>query len=186
MYIIAGLGNPGPQYQATRHNVGFVVIDMLSESFGISLNKIKHKALLGEGYIGNEKVVLAKPQTYMNASGESILDLKNWYKVENSHIIVVYDDIDLNVGVLRIRPSGSAGTHNGMRSVIFQLQADDFPRVRIGIGKPPAGWDLAAYVLSPFRQEEIEDIFNACKRAVKGIELIISRGVAEAMNQCNG
>jgi PTH1 family peptidyl-tRNA hydrolase len=121
----------------------------------------------------------------MNLSGESILDLKSWYKVEDSRIIIIYDDIDLDVGVLRIRPSGSAGTHNGMRSIIYQLQSQDFPRVRLGIGRPPEGWDLKDYVLSTFRDEEIPLIKDACERAVEGIELIVSKGIDYAMSKCN-
>jgi PTH1 family peptidyl-tRNA hydrolase len=186
MHIIVGLGNPGQKYHGTRHNIGFYVIDLLAEAHGIKLNKIKHKALLGEGYIGNEKVVLAKPQTFMNLSGESLLSLKQWYKPEDDKIIVIYDDVDLESGVLRIRPSGSAGTHNGMRSIIYLLQTQDFPRVRIGIGRPPEGWDLADYVLSRFRDEEVEAVKAACDNAVKGVECIISQGVVQAMSRYNG
>ncbi|MFY9176598.1 MAG: aminoacyl-tRNA hydrolase [Caldicoprobacterales bacterium] len=186
MYIIAGLGNPGPRYANTRHNIGFIALDMLAEKLGIKVTKIKHKALIGEGTLAGEKIILAKPQTYMNLSGESILDLKSWYKVEDSRIIIIYDDIDLDVGVLRIRPSGSAGTHNGMRSIIYQLQSQDFPRVRLGIGRPPEGWDLKDYVLSTFRDDEIPKLKDACQRAVEGVELIITKGVNYAMSRCNG
>lgn len=186
MYIVAGLGNPGAKYHGTRHNIGFYTVELFAAAHGIKLNKIRHKALIGEGRIGDEKVIVVQPQTYMNLSGESLLDLKNFYKIDSSRIIVVYDDIDLDVGVLRIRPSGSAGTHNGMRSVIYQLQSEEFPRVRIGVGRPPEGWDLADYVLSRFGCEEIEPVKDACERAVKGIELIISKGVADAMSRFNG
>jgi PTH1 family peptidyl-tRNA hydrolase len=186
VYIIAGLGNPGPRYANTRHNIGFIALDMLAEKLGIKVTKIKHKALIGEGTLAGEKIILAKPQTYMNLSGESILDLKSWYKVEDSRIIIIYDDIDLDVGVLRIRPSGSAGTHNGMRSIIYQLQSQDFPRVRLGIGRPPEGWDLKDYVLSTFRDDEIPKLKDACQRAVEGVELIITKGVNYAMSRCNG
>ena len=137
MYIVAGLGNPGLRYANTRHNIGFIALDMLADKLGIKVTKIKHKALIGEGTYGGHRIVLAKPQTYMNLSGESILDMKNWYKVEDSGIIIIYDDIDLDVGVLRIRASGSAGTHRGMQSIIYQLKSQDFPRVRIGVGSPP-------------------------------------------------
>jgi len=186
VYIVVGLGNPGAEYASTRHNVGFIVIDLLAEKYGIEIKKIKHKAVIGEGFIGGEKVILAKPQTYMNLSGESLLDLYNWYKVDSSHIILIYDDIDLDIGVLRIRPRGSAGTHNGMRSVIYHLQTEEFPRIRIGVGSPSDNWDLKDYVLSSFSPEELPLIEEACKRAVKGVELIISEGVTAAMNQCNG
>jgi len=186
MFIVAGLGNPGAKYHGTRHNIGFYTVELFAAAHGIVLNKVRHKALIGEGRIGDEKVIVAEPQTYMNLSGESLLDLKNFYKADPSRIIVVYDDIDLDVGVLRIRPSGSAGTHNGMRSVIYQLQTEGFPRVRIGVGRPPEGWDLADYVLSRFAAEEIEPVKDACSRAVQGIELIITKGTADAMSRFNG
>ncbi len=186
MYIIAGLGNPGNKYHGSRHNIGFYVIDLLAQAHDISVNKLKHKALLGEGYIGGQKVVLAQPQTYLNNSGESLLELKQWYKIDTERIIVVYDDIDLDPGVVRIRAAGSAGTHNGMRSIIDLLQSQDFPRVRIGIGRPPEGWDLADYVLSRFNEDEVEAVKEACSRAVKGIECILSLGVEQAMSRYNG
>ena len=186
MFIIAGLGNPGDKYQGTRHNIGFYVVDLLAKVHGIKFNKVKHKAVLGEGYIGEEKVVLAKPQTYMNLSGESLLALKQWYKPEDNQIIVIYDDIDLESGILRIRPSGSAGTHNGMRSVINLLQTQNFPRIRIGVGKPPEGWALADYVLSKFQDDEIKPVKQACDNAVKGVEYILTSGVEQAMSRCNG
>lgn len=186
MYIIAGLGNPGLRYANSRHNVGFITLDMLAKKLGIKVKKAKHKALIGEGTYAGEKILLAKPQTYMNLSGESILDLRNWYKVEDSRIIIIYDDIDLDVGVLRIRASGSAGTHNGMRSIINQLNSQDFPRVRLGIGRPPGEWDLKDYVLSNFGKDEVPILKEACERAVEGIELIISKGTNYAMSRCNG
>ena len=186
MYIIAGLGNPGLRYANSRHNIGFIALDMLADKLGIEVKKAKHKALIGEGFYQGEKILLAKPQTYMNLSGESILDLRNWYKVKDSRIIIIYDDIDLDVGVVRIRPSGSAGTHNGMKSIIYQLNSRDFPRVRLGIGRPPEGWDLKDYVLSTFKDEEIPPLKEACQRAVEGVELIISKGVNYAMSRCNG
>ncbi len=186
MYIIAGLGNPGTRYQSTRHNTGFYVLDLFARAHGIKINKTKHKALLGEGRIGSEKVVLAKPRTFMNQSGESILLLKQWYHTEEDHILVIYDDIDLDPGVLRIRASGSAGTHNGMRSVLHYLQTENFPRIRIGIGRPPADWDLADYVLSRFPEEEAGLVKEACDRAVKGVECILTQGTETAMSRYNG
>ena len=143
MYIIVGLGNPGKQYENTRHNVGINVIDILAEEYGISVTKMKHKALIGEGRVGTEKVVLVKPVTYMNLSGESLAELYNFYKVDTSDIIVIYDDIDLDVGKIRIRKKGSGGTHNGMRSIVKCLGTTDFPRVRVGVSKPEPGRDLA-------------------------------------------
>ena len=154
MYIIVGLGNPGKQYENTRHNVGFNVIDILAEEYGISVTKMKHKALIGEGRVGSEKVVLVKPVTYMNLSGESLAEIYNFYKVETSNIVVIYDDIDLDVGKIRIRKKGSGGTHNGMRSIVKCLGTTDFPRVRIGVSKPQPGRDLANFVLSGFNKEE--------------------------------
>ena len=186
MYIIAGLGNPGTEYSDTRHNTGFITVDMISREFDINMNRIKFKAIIGEGTIGGQDGVLVKPQTYMNLSGLSILDLVSAYRIDPSNLIVIYDDVDLNLGTVRIRPSGSAGTHNGMRSIIYQLQTEDFPRVRLGIGPPPVGEDLASYVLSPFGKEEIPVILEACKRAVKGVELILTRGIQEAMSRYNG
>ncbi|HZK34532.1 MAG TPA: aminoacyl-tRNA hydrolase [Bacillota bacterium] len=186
MYIVVGLGNPGNKYQGTRHNIGFHVIDILAQAHGININKIKHKAIVGEGMIAGKKVVLAMPQTFMNRSGESLLALRQWYKQEDSKIILVYDDIDLPSGVLRIRPSGSGGTHKGMQSIIHLLNTEDFPRVRVGVDKPPEGWDLADYVLSRFRDDEVGLVKDACQRAVLGIECIISMGIEQAMGRYNG
>lgn len=185
MFLVVGLGNPGDKYKYTKHNVGFMVMDYFASSHNISLNKIKHKAVIGEGMIGEEKVVIAKPQTYMNLSGESVLDLVNWYKCELSRLIVVYDDVDLDVGRIRIRPSGSSGTHNGMKSVIYNLNEDKFPRVRIGIGKQPDYMDLGDYVLSRFSDEEIPLMEEAVKKAALAIEEIIKNGINSAMNKYN-
>ena len=134
MKIIAGLGNPGREYESTKHNVGFMTLDLLADKLGISISKEKFKALIGEGRIGTEKIILVKPQTYMNLSGESIREVVGFYKIDIEDLIVIYDDIDIPAGTLRIRSKGSAGTHNGMRSVVYQLQEDGFPRIRVGIG----------------------------------------------------
>jgi PTH1 family peptidyl-tRNA hydrolase len=184
--VIAGLGNPGNKYENTRHNVGFSTIDLLSSKHGIKVNKLKHKALTGEGTIAGERVLLVKPQTFMNLSGESIRDIAEWYKLPMDNIIIVYDDVDLPVGTIRIRPKGSSGTHNGMKSVIYQLQSDEFPRVRIGIGKAPEGWDLADYVLSRFSADEAGAIRESIARAADAAASIVSDGVSAAMNQFNG
>jgi len=186
MYIIAGLGNPGQIYAKTRHNVGFITVDILAGMLGINIDKAFGKALIAKGNIEHEKVLLVKPQAFMNLSGESILDIKNWYKVDLSNIIVIYDDVDLKVGCLRIRRSGSAGTHNGMRSVISNLNSEEFPRVRVGIGAAPLQMELADYVLSTFSDQELPLIAEACDRAVKAVKLIITGGIEEAMRQCNG
>ncbi len=184
--VIAGLGNPGNKYENTRHNVGFSTIDLLSSKHGIKVNKLKHKALTGEGTIAGERVLLVKPQTFMNLSGECIRDIAEWYKLPMDNIIIVYDDVDLPVGTVRIRPKGSSGTHNGMKSVIYQLQSDEFPRIRIGIGKAPEGWDLADYVLSRFSADETGAIRESIERAADAAAAIVASGVSAAMNQYNG
>lgn len=167
MFVIAGLGNPGAKYADTRHNIGFITVDYLSQQLNISVNKIKHKALVGEGRIGSEKVLLVKPQTYMNLSGESILDVVEYYKLPMENLIIIYDDVDLDKGVLRIRPKGSSGSHNGMKSIIYLLNRDDFPRIRIGIGKQPEYMDLADYVTGKFTKDEIPIMAEAAKRLLK-------------------
>ena len=185
MFIVVGLGNPGDKYRATRHNVGFVAVDILANMMGISINKSFGKSLVGSGSVDGEKVILVKPQAYMNLSGLSVFEIKNWYKIDTSNIIVIYDDVDLSVGAMRIRPSGGAGTHNGMRSVISSLDSEVFPRIRIGIGSAPQVMDLADYVLSSFSSEEIPVIGEACQKAAKGAMLIMTKGIQEAMNRCN-
>lgn len=186
MYVVVGLGNPGKQYDKTRHNVGFDVIDILAKEYGISVTKIKHKALIGEGRVGTEKVLLVKPQTYMNLSGETLIDIYNYYKVDMENIIVIYDDIDLDVGKLRIRKKGSGGTHNGMRSIIKCLGANDFPRVRVGVSKPLPGQDLANFVLSKFRKEEQIDLENGLEKAYRAVDSIIRENIDISMNKHNG
>ncbi|MFZ5986565.1 MAG: aminoacyl-tRNA hydrolase [Bacillota bacterium] len=185
LYIVVGLGNPGTKYDNTRHNVGFDTIDLLSVRHGIRLTKLKHKALSGDGTIGGKRVMLVKPQTFMNLSGESVREILEWYKVSVKNIIIIYDDIDLPVGKLRLRPKGSAGTHNGMRSVIYQIQSDEFPRVRIGVDKPPAGWDLANFVLSRFTGEERKTVEETISNAADAVETIIKSGIDQAMNKYN-
>ncbi len=186
MYLIAGLGNPGDRYAGTKHNIGFYVIDLLSEKYRIPVNKIKHKALVGLGRIGEHKVILVKPQTFMNLSGESLVSVTRYYDIASDHIIVVYDDADLEPGAVRIRPSGSSGSHNGMKSIIYLLGTEDFPRVRIGIGRQGPQQDLADYVLSRFAESDIPLVKEACQRAVEGIEYILSDGVELAMSRVNG
>ncbi len=185
MYIIVGLGNPGEKYKYTKHNVGFMTVDYLAAQHGISVSKIKHKALIGEGNIAGERVVLAKPQTYMNLSGESVIELVNWYKTDLCKLIVIYDDIDLAIGRLRIRPGGSSGTHNGMRSIIHLLGKQEFPRVRIGIGGKPDYMDLGDYVISNFKKEDIEVMAEVVKSSAEAIEQIVSKGINSAMNKYN-
>ncbi len=186
MYVVVGLGNPGKQYEKTRHNVGFNVIDILAKENDISVTKIKHKALIGEGRIGTEKVLLVKPQTYMNLSGETLIDIYNYYKVDMENIIVIYDDIDLDVGKIRIRKKGSGGTHNGMRSIIKCLGSNEFPRIRVGVSKPLPGQDLANFVLSRFKKEEEADLEEGLEKAYRSVEAMIKDNIDVAMNKYNG
>lgn len=184
MYVIAGLGNPGKKYENTRHNMGFITIDQLAEKHNIKVDRLKFKALVGEGRVAGQKVLLVKPQTYMNLSGESIREVMNFYKLEPENLIVIYDDIDLETGNLRIRKFGSAGTHNGMKSVVYQLQSDRFPRIRLGIGQQKRG-DLINFVIGGFSKEEVPVLEEATRNAVLAIECIIEDGIDKAMNQYN-
>lgn len=186
MYIIVGLGNPGKKYEHTRHNAGFDVLDILAEEYDIKIDKIKHKALIGEGRIGSEKVVLVKPQTYMNLSGESVQSVFQFYKVDMDHLIVVYDDIDLDIGKLRIRKKGSAGSHNGMKSIIKCLGSQDFTRIRVGVSKPEPNRDLADFVLSRVPKYQADDMRSGLEKAVKTVEEIIRTDIDMAMNKYNG
>jgi PTH1 family peptidyl-tRNA hydrolase len=187
VFAIIGLGNPGAKYRQTRHNAGFYVIDSLASRNGINLTKLKHKCLYGEGTFEgtDKKVLLIKPQTFMNASGECVRELVNWYKLDMSQILVIYDDIDIPTGTIRIRKSGSAGSHNGMKSIIYQINSDEFARIRIGIGSPPKEMDLAAYVLSNFNDDEIELMNDAVLNAAKASETIVTLGTDKAMNMYN-
>lgn len=187
MYLIAGLGNPGREYVGTRHNVGFEVADAVCAKYDIKLNKEKFRAIFGNGFIGGEKVIIAKPQTYMNLSGESIREIADWYGIEDDRIIIVYDDISLPVGTLRIREKGSAGGHNGIKNIIYQLRTDVFPRIKIGMGAPEhSDFDLKDYVLGHFSKEEAEILTKVAIRAVYAIEEIIKEGAKSAMNKYNG
>jgi len=184
MYVIVGLGNPGKKYEATRHNVGFEVIDYLAYRNKIKIDKIKHKALIGKGIIEGQKVMLVKPQTFMNLSGESVRDICEYYNVELNKLIVIYDDIDIDLGKLRIRKKGSAGTHNGMKNIIYLLKDDKFPRIRIGIGAPK-GRDLVNYVIGKFTDKEKEDIILSIRLAAEAVESILENGIDKAMNEYN-
>ncbi len=186
MYIIAGLGNPTGQYAHTRHNVGFDVIDRLAEKENIRLLEKKHKAIIGKGIIGGQKVILAKPQTYMNLSGESIRELADYYKIDvTKELIVLSDDISLDVGQVRIRKKGSAGGHNGLKNIILHLGTDEFSRIKIGVGEKPAGYDLADYVLGHFDASEQKRMEEAYEKAQEAIEMMIAGDVDQAMNQFN-
>ncbi len=185
MYLIVGLGNPGKEYSGTRHNVGFDVIDKLGERYNINISKQKYKALIGEGNIAGEKVVLVKPQTYMNLSGDSLVELMNFYKITCDNIIIVYDDTSIPTGQIRIRTAGSAGGHNGMKSIINRIKSDQFIRIRVGISEKPDGWDLADYVLSKFKKEELEAMTTSALDAIDAIEIMLKDSVLHAMNQFN-
>lgn len=186
MYIIVGLGNPGREYQNTRHNIGFDVIDALADSAGISVIEKKHRALIGKGVIDGQKVILVKPQTYMNLSGESVRDVIDYYKVdEKEELIVVSDDISLDVGMLRVRKKGSAGGHNGLKNIIQHLGHDTFMRIKMGVGEKPKGYDLADYVLGHFTGDERKVMDEAAKTATEAIRMMMAGEVDKAMNAFN-
>ena len=186
MFIIAGLGNPDRQYEGTRHNAGFDVIDRIAEKYNIAVDTKKHRACIGKGIIGGQKVLLAKPQTYMNLSVESIRSLVDYYKIdEENELLVVYDDISLDVGQLRIRAKGSAGGHNGIKNIIAHLGTQVFPRIKVGVGEKPKGYDLADYVLGHFSKAERERMEEGYDNAVRAAEMIVSGQLNEAMNEFN-
>ena len=187
MYIIAGLGNPGKQYDMTRHNIGFHTIDYMADKYGAKLNKLKFKAVYGEANIGGEKVYLVKPQTFMNLSGDAIAEMAQFYKVPIENIIVINDDISLDVGRIRVRAKGSAGGHNGLKSIIYRLNSDAFPRVKMGVGAPKhEDYDLADFVLGRFTKDEIPIMEEAIMKAETAVKEIIENGIQSAMNHCNG
>ncbi len=185
MKIIVGLGNPGIRYAGTRHNIGFSVIDELAEKYNIALDEKKHKAVFGKGLIEGEKVILAMPQTFMNLSGESVRELLDYYRCSTEDVIVIYDDIDLDIGKLRIREKGSAGGHNGMKNIIAHLGSQEFVRIRVGVGEKPKGMDLADYVLSRFAKEDLPLIRESCTKACEAVSVILAENAAAAMNRYN-
>lgn len=187
MYLVAGLGNPGKQYDMTRHNIGFEVIDFIAEQLNVKVNKLKFKALYGEARIGAEKVLLVKPQTFMNLSGESVSELLNYYKLDpENELLVIFDDICLAPGGLRIRKKGSAGGHNGIKNIIAQLGTQNFMRVKVGVGEKPKGWDLADYVLGRFEACDRKKVEEAILDAVTATEMILQGEIDQAMNDFNG
>ena len=186
MIIIAGLGNPGREYENTRHNAGFMTIDKLAKEYGIDVSEKKHKALIGKGVIEGQKVILAKPQTFMNSSGESLRELTDYYKPDiAAEVIVIYDDITLDVGSIRVRKHGSAGGHNGMKSIIAHLGTEEFQRIRVGIGEKPPKMDLADWVLGHFPKEDKEHLEDGLKDACDVVLLLINKEPDEAMNRYN-
>ena len=186
MYIIAGLGNPGKEYEGSRHNVGFMTLDRLAEKYHIEVREKAHKALIGKGVIEGQRVILVKPQTYMNLSGESIRSVMDYYKVDPSEFIVIYDDISLEPGCLRIRGKGSAGGHNGIKNIIAHLGTQEFARVRIGVGAKPAQMDLADYVLGHFSRDEQAVMKQAYEDGAAAVVSMMTEGVETAMNHFNG
>ena len=186
MIIIAGLGNPDSKYENTRHNAGFRAIDELADKYGIEVTERKHRAYVGKGSIGGEKVLLMKPQTYMNLSGESIGAALRFYNEAPENLIVLCDDVYLDMGVLRIREKGSAGGHNGLKNIIQEIGSDAFKRVRIGVGKQPEKTDLINFVLSRFTKAEQETMAEAYKNAADAAAMIVTDGAYKAMNSFNG
>lgn len=186
MFIIAGLGNPTIQYEGTRHNVGFDVIDALADKYNISVDRRKNRAFIGKGFMEGRKVILAKPQTYMNLSGESLRGLVDYYDVnEERELLVIYDDVSLDVGQIRIRRKGSAGGHNGMKSILSCLGTQVFPRIKVGVGEKPEKYDLADYVLGRFSKADREIMQEGYQKAVRAAEMIIRGEIDTAMNEYN-
>ena len=186
MFIIVGLGNPTKEYEGTRHNVGFAVIDAIADKYNISVTERKNRAFCGKGIVAGQKVLLAKPQTYMNLSGESVRGRLDYFKIdEETELIVIYDDISLDVGQLRIRKKGSAGGHNGIKNIITHLGTNVFQRIKVGVGEKPKEYDLADYVLGHFSKAEKELMEDGYKRAIEAVEMILQGEIDAAMNQFN-
>lgn len=186
MYLIVGLGNPGMKYDATKHNMGFKVIDELVDTYRIPSSGTSLKGMYGKGMIGAEKVILIKPMTYMNNSGECVRAFVDYYKVDSGEeLIVIYDDITLEPGNIRVRKKGSAGGHNGIKSIIAHLGTEKFKRIRVGVGEKPKNWDLADFVLAPFKPEEKDAVREGIEKAAKAVEVILTDGADAAMNQYN-
>lgn len=186
MYLIVGLGNPGKDYEKTRHNVGFDAVDLLIDEYRIPQSGVKFKAMYGKGMIGSEKVLVAKPLTFMNLSGEAVRALVDYFKIDvKEELLVVYDDIDLEPGNIRVRAKGSAGGHNGMKNIIQHLGTQEFARVRIGVGAKPKGWDLADHVLSRFSKEDREKVDESIEKGCKAVRCFVEEGIDAAMNKYN-
>ena len=186
MYLIVGLGNPEAEYENTRHNMGFNVINKISKDCDIKISQSKFKGLYTKSNIKGQDVILLKPQTYMNSSGESIIEFKNYYKIPNDKIIIIYDDIDTNPGTIRIRKSGGPGTHNGMKSVVNCLNTEDFIRIRVGIGAPKYKDDMINYVIGHIPEEEKPILNEGVKKATNAVYEILENGIDSAMNKFNG
>ncbi|MCU0491537.1 MAG: aminoacyl-tRNA hydrolase [Chloroflexaceae bacterium] len=187
MWLIVGLGNPGDEYERTRHNIGFGCVNQLAKRHGLSFDGKRANARIAEGNIAGQRVALARPQTFMNLSGQAVSGLRAWYKINPAtELLVIYDDVDLPFGKLRLRQRGSAGTHNGMRSIVGQLGNQEFPRLRVGIGQPPPGRDIVGYVLGRFSKEEETELPNIYDATADAIEVLLREGLTAAMNRYNG
>lgn len=184
MFLIVGLGNPGREYNNTRHNIGFDAIDVIADKYNIEVSRIKFKGVYGEGFVNGEKVILLKPTTYMNLSGESVREVMDFYKLSEEDILIIYDDVSLDVGRIRIREKGSAGGHNGIKSIIANIGTDVFSRIKVGVGKPQG--DLVKHVLGTFSKEDREDLNKVLEAVAMASETIIKDDAKEAMNKYNG
>ena len=185
-FLVVGLGNPDKKYAFTRHNSGFLCVDMLAEKHGFTVKKLKFKSLLGDAEIGGHRCLVMKPQTYMNLSGEAVRDAAQFYKIPPERIVVLFDDISLDVGKIRIRRKGTDGGHNGIKNIIYHLNSDRFPRIKIGVGKKPhPDYDLADWVLSEFKKDEEAPLKTALEHACAALELLLDGKIDEAMNQYN-
>ena len=184
-FLIVGLGNPGRQYKGNRHNIGFMVVDRLASENGIALGKVQSKAILGDGRFANQRIILAKPQTYMNGSGNAVGPLATFYKIPPERIFVIYDEMDIPFGIIRLREKGSAGGHNGMKSIIQHI-GQEFPRMRLGVGRPPGRMDPPAYVLQDFDKDQIPIVNEMIDEAIRAIATYLTDGIQMAMNRHNG
>lgn len=185
-YLIAGLGNPGKQYESTRHNAGFICLDLLAEKHGFKIDRLKFKSLMGEGRIKGHRCLFLKPQTFMNLSGEAVRDAADFYKIKPENIIVIYDDISLDPGKVRIRRKGSDGGHNGMKNIIYHMKSDAIPRIKVGVGaKPNPEYDLADWVLSRFSKDEAEKIKAAAEKTATALEFMVEGDIDTAMSKVN-
>ena len=185
VFLVAGLGNPGSDYDYTRHNAGFMVIDHIAKVFGVKLNKSKFKSLYNKVKIGGNEVILLEPQTYMNASGEAVFECMQFYKIPVENLIVIFDDVSLDVGTIRIKRNGSSGGHNGIKSIINSIGTDDFKRIKIGVGDKPDHWDLPDWVLSRFSAKELDSVGACSEKALFAVELIVKGKIDQAMNKFN-
>lgn len=185
-YMLVGLGNPGTKYENTRHNAGFVCLDVVAEKYGVKINKLKFKSLMGEGRIEGKRCLFLKPQTFMNLSGEAVREAAAFYKIPPEKIIVIFDDISLDPGKLRIRRKGSDGGHNGMKNIIYHLNSNEFPRIKVGVGaKPNPEYDLADWVLSRFSQSEAKEMKKAAENVVGAVEIMVTGDIDKAMSRYN-